>query len=321
MRTAAPIQKKNGPEPRSGQALGCALPAGSLRWLERTIRKQWKGYRKGLKQCQAELTEEAIHDARVEARRLLSSVELLAGFIPAALVKRLERGIKRQLDVFGGLRDTQVQLRLAAEMRQSFPAARPFCAYLRRREERLIKSTRREVKRIKVRRLGKLLAACRAEAEARRKKCAPEKAVARLLRSVGRAFARASQLRARIDPRDTATIHRTRVAFKKFRYMVETLMGFLPAPDRAYREAMHHYQTMMGDIQDAEVLQQTLEKYLQKQAAPEAAQLLRAEVLRRRQRLIETYLSAAGQMRGFWPGKGNERRAGEAGARETAPDL
>ena len=88
-----------------------------------------------------------------------------------------------------------------------------------------------------------------------------------LLRSVDRAFSRTRQLRARIDPRDTRTIHRTRVAFKKFRYMVEALAEYLPGGDRPSAwPAMRHYQTMMGEIQDAEVLLRTLDKFLRKQA-------------------------------------------------------
>jgi len=305
MKTTVPSDTKNGPDGRAGGRLRGELPAGSLRLLETSLKKQWKRYRRQLHSCQEKFTEEAIHDARVEARRLLSTVELLGGFLPAGRVRKVERGLKRHLDTFEDLRDTQVQLPLIEKMQGTFPAARPFYAYLRKREERLVKATRKGIKKVKTQQLGKLIGACREEVGARRQKCAPAKALALLLRSVDRAFARTSQLRARIDPRDTRTIHRTRVAFKKFRYMAETLMEYLPAPDPELLEAMRHYQTMMGDIQDAEVLQQAVEKFLHKHApAPDPARQLREELSRRRQRLIDLYLGARAQMREFWPWDG-----------------
>jgi hypothetical protein len=59
---------------------------------------------------------------------------------------------------------------------------------------------------------------------------------------------------------------------------------------------------MMGEIQDAEVLLGTLDKFLGKQdieAAP--AVRLRDELVRRRQWLIQVYLGAAEQLLKFWP--------------------
>ena len=67
------------------------------------------------------------------------------------------------------------------------------------------------------------------------------------------------------------------MAFKKFRYMVEALAEHLPGATQGRLAAMHHYQTMMGDIQDAEVLLAALDKFLRKQEIkPEAARRFRA---------------------------------------------
>jgi CHAD domain-containing protein len=123
-----------------------------------------------------------------------------------------------------------------------------------------------------------------------------------LLASVDRAFARTRQRWTRIRPQDAQTIHRTRVAFKQFRYMVEALADFLPWLTNHHLAAMRHYQSMMGEIQDAEVLLRTLDKFLRKQeTVPEAAGRFRGDLLRRRQRLIRVYLGAAEQLLEFWP--------------------
>jgi len=277
------------------------LPADSLSLMEKSLKRQWKCYRAGLKGCQEKFSESAIHDTRVGARRLLSTLELLGGFLSAGRLGKVERAVKRQLDTFDELRDAQVQLPIIRKLQRTFPAAVPFYAYLMRREERLARSTRKNIRNVKTKRLGGLITACRDEIKARGENYSPERAAASLVRSVQRAFTQTCKLRARIDPNDTRTIHCTRVAFKKFRYMMETLMDYLPAKN-TLREAMHDYQTMMGEIQDLEVLQRTLDKFFQKHAVPsEPARHLREEFSRRRQGLIEVYLGAADRLNEFWP--------------------
>jgi len=273
-----------------------------VRLLEKALKKQWKCYRRQLKRCQKQFTEKTIHDSRVGARRLLSAVELLDGFLSAAQVRKVERALKQHLGTFDGLRDTQVQLPVIEKLQRTFPAARPFYAFLQKREKRLIKSTRKNIKKVRMQHIDRLIAACRDQVESRRKKCPSQEAVALLLQSVDGAFACAAELRARIDPSNTETIHRTRVAFKKFRYMVEALAACLHNPATRLLDAMRRHQTMMGDIQDAEMLRLALERFLRKRpSAADPSRHLREELLLRRQRLIDTYMGASDQMREFWP--------------------
>jgi len=59
---------------------------------------------------------------------------------------------------------------------------------------------------------------------------------------------------------------------------------------------------MMGNIQDSAVLLAALDRFLLKQpVSPESARLFRAQLLRRRRRLIRRYLAAADQLLAFWP--------------------
>jgi CHAD domain-containing protein len=271
-------------------------------WLIRSLKQQWKRYRKQLKRCQRKCSTGAIHDFRVDTRRLLSMVELLGGFLPARRVEKVERLLKRHLDIFGELRDTQVQLAAVSGMLREFPEARPFQACLRAREKRCARRTRKNLQQVRSGRLGELIAECREEGRRQLEGTGAKKAFAVLLRAVDRAFRRTRQLRARIVARDTWTIHHTRVAFKRFRYMVEALAAHLPGVTGERLEAMRGYQTMMGEVQDAVVLLAALDKFLRKQAVePEAAGRFRAELLRRRRRLIQAYLAAADQLLAFWP--------------------
>jgi CHAD domain-containing protein len=297
------------------------LNRSTLGHLTASLKRQWKRYRKGLKRCQQRFSEGAVHESRVETRRLLSLIELLRPFLRQGQISRAQTALKEHLDTFDNLRDTQVQLLAIRKMRRLFPAAGPFYNYLTKREERFRRETRANIKRIRTKRLGKCIDSFREEMKSWRAGASTEGVNDMLLQSVDGAFARAVDLRKRISPGDTETIHRTRVAFKKLRYMIETLADYLPSADEKLLVAMHRYQTMMGDIQDAEVVLRTFDKFLLKKPIDlPAARRLRRELLLRRQWLIRVYLGAADQLFEFWhsAGKGNGHPATVAMADKPA---
>ncbi len=289
------------PAAHDGDPLHRELPADSLRHLARSLASQWKRYRKKLKRCQEKFSEKAVHDSRVETRRLLSTVELLGAFIPQRRVKKAQRVLKEHLDTFSALRDAQVQLRYVGKMQRAFPAARPFYAYLVECEERFRWQTRRGIKRIKTWRLGQAIARCEEELRGRRKRTTPRQAQTAMLRALERAFGRVLRLRKRIDPKRTVTIHRTRIAFKKFRYMVELLASVLTGVTEERLAAMRQYQAMMGSIQDLEVLLAALDKFLKKnEVEARPARQFREELARKREWLIRRYLDNADKVRELW---------------------
>ena len=289
---------------KGGAPISATVESGSRGpgLLARSLKQQWKRYRKQFKRCQHKCSPGTIHAFRIETRRLMSTLALLEGFLPARRVEKAQRILKRHRDAFDDLRDTHVQLAALGSMRRASPALRPFYACLREREERLIRKTRKSLTKIRTGRLGKLVATCREEVEQQLARSTPRRALAVLLRSVDRAFRRTRRLRMRINASDTLTIHRTRVAFKKFRYMVEALAEHLPSVTPERLAAMRQYQTMMGEIQDAEVLLAALDRFLlEEEIKTGAVRGFRVELLRRRQRLIRVYLKAADQLLEFWP--------------------
>jgi CHAD domain-containing protein len=75
---------------------------------------------------------------------------------------------------------------------------------------------------------------------------------------VDEAYLTVKQRYGSMDPDRTATIHRVRVAFKKFRYMAECIQPTLPNFPETQLKNMQNYQTLMGDIHDVEVFLDTL---------------------------------------------------------------
>jgi CHAD domain-containing protein len=266
------------------------------------LRTQWRRYRKRLKRCQKQFSENAVHDVRVETRRLLSTVELLGAFVPEAEVKKARRTLKRQFDTFNRLRDTQVQLIYVGRMAGAFAGARPFRDWLRKREACFTHEVRKNIRRIKTKRLGRRLAAFEREISRQRKQIPRAGAWGVALCAVNAAFVRVVQLCRRANAGDTRTIHRTRIAFKRFRYMVEALPPSLPTVTEERRQAMRGYQSMMGDIQDVEILLAALDKFVRRgKIGVGPARQLKKELAHRRGLLIEIYLNAAGRLRRFWP--------------------
>ncbi len=288
-----------------------------LRHLAVSLKTGWKRYRRRLKRCQKSFSEDAVHDSRVETRRLLSTVELLGPFIPARDLKKARRALKHHLDTFDQLRDTQVQLDYVERMEKTFPAARAFRDWLRKREVRFTRQTRKAIKGIKTKRLGRRVAAFEMQICRQHKQTSRTAAFDTALHAMNRAFDRVAQLCRRVQAEDTATIHRTRIAFKRFRYMVEALSPLLLVVTDNHRHAMRGYQSMMGDIQDVEVLLAALGKFTRrKEVNAQAARQLRQELLRRRMWLIRVYLNAAGRLRQFWPPPGLK-----ATARKPKPEF
>ena len=296
--------------------------ADVLQHLGDSLHTRWRRYRKRPKHCQKHFSEAAVHDLRVEIRRLLSTIELLGAFIPGRDIEKTRRLLKQHLQIFGQLRDTQVQLTYVKRLSGTFPVAQAFCDWLRNREIRFTREIRKEVKRIKTKRLGRRLACFEKEIRRQHKKITGEQAFAVVDRAINQAFARVAQFCQHVQAGDTRTIHRTRIAFKRFRYMVQALAPLLPAVTEEHRRAMRGYQCMMGDIQDMEVLLAALDKFVQKEAVNAAsARRLKNELVRWQKMLIQIYLNAAGRLQRFWPpaGLGRTRQKRKTKADESLP--
>jgi CHAD domain-containing protein len=280
-----------------------------LRLLGGVLAVQWRRYRKRLKRCRRRCTEKAVHDSRIEIRRLAALLDLLGEFLPKGKMKPVRRALKRHLDSFGALRDTQMQRACIRRLTGAFPAAQPFDDWLRTREARFTGKTRQAIRRVKTKRAGRNIAACAKALRRRERELPPGRALLIVRRRISRAFARVTQLATAVRPEDTETIHRTRIAFKRFRYMVEALSPLWPAVTEKFCRAMHHHQSTMGGIQDLEVLLAALDQFRRKAPDDEAGGL-RAELTRRREWLMREYLRAAGDLRQFWPlpGKGMAKR-------------
>jgi CHAD domain-containing protein len=295
--------------------------ADLLAHLRSSLKAQWKRYRRQFAKCQSKCSEKAVHQLRVETRRLLALLDLLEPLVSSAHLVETRKRLKKLFRKFSDLRDTHVQAATVHDDGKHFPAVEGVCAWLDQREGRLIKRAGRDLRAARLDRLKRSIAVLRGDLRA----CAKDparagKAFGKVMAGVNGAFQTASTRKASIDPARTETIHRARVAFKKFRYMAEALQPVLPGANDSLIQAMQAYQTLMGEVQDAEVLLGKVDKFLKNQPEmTDSLQSYREALEQRRAGRIARFLRAKERLAGFWPLDRPPVRVRPVGQRREAP--
>ena len=257
--------------------------------------QRWKNYRAELKRCRAEYSNEAVHDLRTSARRMLAFIQLLNTISPRPRLQKLNRAFKEQLDEFDQLRDTQVILAELSETLHELPQLQEFHSYLQEVEKGLLKSLRKKLKVIDLFDVSKRIRRMRESL-----KVEPDSQLTLpVLQAVDEAFLATKQRQNWITPAAATTIHRVRIAFKAFRYMVEIVHPLLNDFPPENLKLMHDYQSLMGEIQDVEVIMQALAE------APIHLATFDPEPVRRHYErchaeAISAYLEAMSKLDTFW---------------------
>jgi len=257
--------------------------------------QRWKNYRAELKRCRTEFSNEAVHDLRVSARRMLAFIQLLNTISPRPRLQKMNRAFKEQLDEFDQLRDTQVILAELSETLQELPQLHEFHDYLQEVEKGLLKTLRKKLKVIDLFDVSKWIRRMRESL----KEESDSQLTLPLFQAVDDAFLATKQRQNWITPAAATTIHRVRIAFKAFRYMVEIVNPLLNDFPPENLKRMHDYQSLMGEIQDVEVIMQTLAE------APIHLSTFDPEPVRRyyehcHAEAISAYLEAMSQLDTFW---------------------
>ena len=120
-----------------------------------------------------------------------------------------------------------------------------------------------------------------------------------ILQAVDDAFLLTRQRQNWINPAAATTIHRVRLTFKTFRYMVEIVHPLVNDFPSENLKRMHEYQSLMGEIQDVEVIMQALAD------APLSLSSFDPEPVRRyyercHAKAISAYLAVTDQLDTFW---------------------
>jgi len=259
------------------------------------VDSRWKKYRSELKICRVEFSGESVHDLRVAVRRLLAIFDLLRSVIHHPHIQKIRRELKIQLDDLDELRDIQVQLADISEFAHDLPELAVFREYLQKKEKKLLHSAHKKVKSLKLGGVSRRIEKVSGMME----RLSEQNVSESLNETLDDAFARAVRYYSVIDAEKPATIHRLRVAFKKFRYMIEITHPLLADFPTENFQKMHNYQGMMGDIQDMEVALQQLSDFSNSAVSAELIAANAHYTIRLKQSLFN-YLEDKGELLTFW---------------------
>lgn len=263
--------------------------------LLRALDERWNKYRSEFKTCRNEFSEEAVHDLRVSARRLLAVFNLLRSIVHHARIQKIRRTLKDQLDDLDDLRDVQVLIADISEFVHELSEFENFRAYLQKKEKKFLREARKLIQSHKLDAFEKRVERTRKLVEELPKRNFDEQ----LLESLDEAFTRVTQYYVGVDAEKTITIHKLRIALKKFRYMIEIANPLFKNFPLENFQRMHDYQGAMGDIQDMEIAIEQLDDFAESDSSLNL-KTVREHYTSRFKKSLSAYIDDKGEVLNFW---------------------
>ncbi len=271
--------------------------------LIRSLEQRWQKYLRELRRCKKNFSEKAVHDLRVATRRLISTLTLIELVHPDKRIGRIRKRLKRLFDALSPLRDTQVQLLAIEPQIKEYPELATLVTTLRLRERKLMRSLKKRIRKVETKEMSRNNLVLKRDLRKRFSKSSPRRVgMAVVQGAAAAAFSKAAFMQEKIIPSRAATIHRHRIAFKKFRYSMEAMLPLLPSVSKAHLKAMDAYQTSLGKIQDAEVMERLVGKFLAAKPLAIKRRLspFRKGLIAEKRRLTRDYLTKARAFNRFW---------------------
>jgi CHAD domain-containing protein len=267
------------------------------------LRHHWDQYCHQLRRCHKHPTEGSVHKLRVATRRLMVQLFLVKPVLPGAPVSKARRILKQRFKALGELRDNHVQLGLVRRCEPAWPEVQRLVQRLEKDERSLTKTTARRIRRLKHKKLCHCIEAVMAALTARAVRASGQRQFMTTgLLAATHAYRRVRELRQAIDPADPATIHTLRLAFKKFRYLAESLSPAATGLGPRELRALGLFQRKMGLIQDLEMLAGSVADFVREHPArARSLASFRQHLDRRRARALRSFLKAADRADQFWP--------------------
>ena len=129
---------------------------------------------------------------------------------------------------------------------------------------------------------------------------APEMLGGQMIAAADEAFSHVIQTYFAMDAENPASIHKLRIAFKKFRYTLEIIHPLLSNFPDANFERMHNYQAKMGEIQDMQVASQRAADLDTTPASPAVIEAVSAHYALCLRTAVINYLEDKGEVLVFW---------------------
>jgi CHAD domain-containing protein len=269
-------------------------PAACL--LRDGLTRRWEKFEVRLIRCRTDFTEENVHDLRVSMRRLMAIVAMCKAVLPTVKTKTLRKELKLHLDSLDGVRDTQVMLLFLKKYFRKNTEAIPITTYLLLQESRLNRQLGFEIGLINEESLSQKVDDLRSSLETALNGTGVAN---QILVVVDEAFAGVQWRKVNIRSDNPTTFHAMRIAFKKFRYMLEVARPLVPPMPPTRSRTLHRYQGMMGDIQDMVVFLRFLDRFSAENPQFDITPVRNFAINKRDER-IEYFTARINQLHLFW---------------------
>jgi CHAD domain-containing protein len=277
-----------------------------------SLQMRWAKFVGEMQRARRYCSEPAIHDLRVATRRLIAMLEIVAPLLSDGRTRPLRRKLRRLLKSFNELRDANVQRIAVRTVVRQYPVLRYYRATLIAVERRLVREGARRIGSCGVEELSREIAGIQADLQGVFAVPGMREAGGWVVRGVSAAsYRRTVQDRWQVSPSNLRSLHRLRVAFKKFRYTLEVLHPLMPWVGEDMLKTMNAYQTALGEVQDSEVFLNGVREFARSAstALPTSWLPVTQELTRRRSSKIEEFMKQADRLYEFWyagtTGKGN----------------
>jgi len=282
---------------------GRRAPANPCAMLIQALEDRHRIFLMQLARVRRRPSEPGVHDLRVATRRLVAVIDLISDVAQDPLLLKRRKALRSFLKGFNALRDAHIQRMALRKLRAAFPTAGMCLRGMQVQERELLRASARSVRLFDT--AGLKVAFAEAEDALLSISINPALASAThtvLMGALAAAFARVVRRRQKLNATDPTTVHRMRVAFKRFRYSLEILAPLLPWMTAESRSRLNAYQTAMGKIQDTVVLLQGIAAFEARRPVTGRMALIevREYLLRRRKALLETFIANADSLYTFW---------------------
>jgi len=273
-------------------------------FLMRALEERWGRLTDELRRNRTRLTEPGVHDLRVATRRLIAALDLAGAALPGGIDPDLRRTLRRCLKSFADLRDLHIQMLNLKRLVRRYRIVGPMLSAARIRQQQLTKEAARAVARFDYPRVGKdITTVVMGLGAIARNRAGVDAARAALMGFAAKRYLRVVQCRSKVVAANPKSIHRLRVSFKQFRYTLEVLKPFLPELSSAQLKAMGELQDRMGEIQDLQVLINSVHDYALTRGATRPASFLplHQHLALERRALVDTFIAGPNSVGDLWP--------------------
>ncbi|MCL5990850.1 MAG: CHAD domain-containing protein [Bacteroidetes bacterium] len=261
--------------------------------------KTFSNYSKRYKSCIKNFSDDSVHDIRVSIRRFIALLKLLESLYPNEYISQLKKVIKQQLKSFSKLRDTDVQIGNMKEVIHKEPVLYTFYNDLLRNESTLINNIQESLPDYNIIEIEGLVLFIKMEL----KKAIAANLVTenQIIMIAKLAFIRVMDLYEEANSVDLDSIHKVRLAFKNYRYIMEIIQTL--GLDSKYNfDAMKQFQTILGNIQDNVSLIRDIQSFIniQTEIPDDAYAPAINEILKQREELVKEFFNYKDKLPALW---------------------